>query len=240
MKITTNKSTCILCLLFFSFTINAQTISGELKKWHKVTLEFTGPSSSETNSTNPFSDYALQVNFIGADKTFTVPGYFAADGNAAETSATSGNKWHVHFTPPETGVWNYAVSFKQGPNVAINGGGTGVASIDDTYGSFTIEDTDKTGDDLRAKGRVEYVGEHYLQYAETKEWFIKGGADAPENTLAYEDFDEVPNRANRRKSWAPHQQDYLASEASSYTWQNGKGSELLGVIRYLWSKGLNA
>ncbi len=230
----------VVFLFIFSNHLVSQTITGELKKWHKITLEFTGPTSSETNATNPFTDYALDVNFIGPSGTMTVPGYFAADGNAAETSATTGNKWHVHFAPHEVGSWSYFVSFKTGADVAVNGGGASAGFMDGMTGSFTVAATDKTGDDLRAKGRVEYVGEHYLQYAETGEWFIKGGADAPENTLAYDDFDDVPNRANRRKNWAAHQQDYLASEASSYTWQNGKGSELLGVVRYLSSKGLNA
>lgn len=229
-----------LYIIFFAPFIHGQTITGELKKWHKITLEFTGPSTSETATNNPFANYELEVNFTGLSGTLTVPGYYAADGNAAESSATSGNKWHVHFSPPETGLWSYSVSFKAGADVAVNGGGVSAGFMDGMSGSFNVSNTDKTGDDLRAKGRVEYVGEHYLQFAETGEWFIKGGADAPENTLAYEDFDDVPNRANRRKSWAPHQQDYLASEASQYTWQNGKGSELLGVVRYLWSKGLNA
>ena len=227
-------------LFMYSNNLVSQTISGELKKWHKITVEFTGPSSSETNTTNPFTDYALNVNFIGPSGTMTVPGYFAADGNAAETSATSGNKWFVHFSPHEVGQWSYFVSFKTGTDVAMNGGGVSAGFMDGMSGSFTVAATDKTGEDLRGKGRVEYVGEHYLQYAETGEWFIKGGADAPENTLAYDDFDAVPNRANRPKTWAAHQQDYLASETSSYTWQNGKGSELLGVVRYLASKGLNA
>lgn len=112
--------------------------------------------------------------------------------------------------------------------------------MDGTSGSFTIAATDKTGRDHRGKGRLQYVGEHYLQYAASGEWFVKAGADAPENTLAYEDFDEVPNLNNRRKSWQPHAQDYDAGEAAGYTWQGGKGSELLGVVNYLSGKNVNA
>ena len=33
-----------------------------------------------------------------------VPGYFAADGNAANTSATSGNKWRAHLSPDKAGT----------------------------------------------------------------------------------------------------------------------------------------
>ena len=42
---------------------SAATISGELKQWHKVTLDFEGPASSETADPNPFMDYRLDVTF---------------------------------------------------------------------------------------------------------------------------------------------------------------------------------
>ncbi len=82
----------------------AVTISGELKKWHKVTLAFDGPQSSETASPNPFTDFRLNITFNHAvsGKTYSVPGYFAADGDAANSSATSGNIWKIitTSTPP--------------------------------------------------------------------------------------------------------------------------------------------
>ncbi|MEM0926736.1 MAG: PA14 domain-containing protein, partial [Planctomycetota bacterium] len=79
-------------------------VSGELKKWHKVTVTFDGPETSETASSNPFMNYRLDVTFTHSEsgKTYVVPGYFAADGDAANTSASSGNKWRVHFAPSET------------------------------------------------------------------------------------------------------------------------------------------
>jgi len=52
-----------------------------------------------------------------------VPGYFAADGNAANTAATAGNQWHAHLAPDKPGEWSYAVSFKQGKLAALDGGG---------------------------------------------------------------------------------------------------------------------
>src|SRR4030042_2493174 len=71
-------------------------VSGELKKWHKVTLTFTGPQTGEEAEPNPFRDYRLNVTFTHGDKRYVVPGYYTADGNAAETGAKSGNKWRVH------------------------------------------------------------------------------------------------------------------------------------------------
>lgn len=228
----------LVCCFTYSY---AQTyaISGELKQWHKVTLTFNGPTSSEGATPNPFADYRFTVTFTNGSKTYVVPGYFAGDGNAAESSSTSGNKWRVHFAPDATGVWNFSTTFYTGTDAAINSSTTTTGVLHGLSGAFTIAASDKTGRDHRGRGRLAYVGEHYLRFLGDSTWFFKGGADAPENTLAYEDFDDVPNRGGRRKSWQPHQQDYNAADASSYTWQNGKGTELLGVINYLANKGAN-
>ncbi len=232
----------LLSLLILSSQIcTAGTVSGELRKWHKVTISFDGPNTSETATPNPFTNYRLQVTFTNGIKSYNVPGYYAADGNAANSSSTSGNKWLVHFAPDEIGTWTYTASFRTGNDVAMStdpNAGTPTSFNGDT-GTFNIAATNKTGRDHRGKGRLEYVGEHYLQYQETGEYFVKMGSDAPENTFAYADFDDVPNRGNRRKSWAPHQQDYNAADASAYTWKNGQGTELLGAIKYLSNKGMN-
>jgi hypothetical protein len=214
-------------------------VSGELKKWHKVTLTIDGPVASEKGNLNPFLNYRLYVTFThSSGKSYKVPGYFAADGNAAQTGASWGNKWRVHFAPDETGKWNYAISFRQGNNIAVTDdvfAGKAV-SADGKKGSFIISATDKKGKDLRAKGCLRYVGAAYLQFAETGEYFRKAGADAPENFLAYEDFDNTPNIGGRRKSWAPHLQDWNTGDP---TWKGGKGKGIIGAVNYLSEQGMN-
>ncbi|MHC4399102.1 MAG: DUF5060 domain-containing protein [Planctomycetota bacterium] len=213
-------------------------VGGELKKWHKVTIDFSGPYTSETATPNPFSDYRLDVTFQSGESTYVVPGYFAADGNAANTSAASGNVWRVHFCPDKTGRWTYRASFKKGTNVAARGGGASAGHCDGATGSFEIQPTDKTGRDHRGKGRLEYVGRRYLRFAETGEHFLKCGADAPENFLAYEDFDNTPNNKGFRKSWSPHVRDWHQGDPA---WQNGKGKGIIGAINYLARvEGMNA
>jgi hypothetical protein len=153
-------------------------ITGELRKWHKITLAFTGPLASETNPTiNPFMDYRLDVTFThrSTQNQYFVPGYFAADGDAAESSAVSGNQWHCHFAPDAVGIWDYEASFVTGKNVAVNSGGTPV-SFHGATGSFSVLASNKTGRDLRGKGRLQYVGQHHLRFAEG-EYFLKAGAD---------------------------------------------------------------
>ena len=121
-----------------------------------------------------------------------VPGYYAADGNAGETSADSGNIWKVHFAPDATGAWEYEVSFRKGSNVAVSSdrfAGESAGYMDGQRGKIEIAPTDKQGRDFRGKGRLQFVNETYLRFAETGEYFLKAGADAPENLLAYADFD---------------------------------------------------
>lgn len=224
----------------------AALISGELKKWHKVTLDFAGPNTSESASPNPFTDYRLNVTFthLGSGKTYMVPGYYAADGNAANTSATSGNVWRVHFAPDETAAWSYTASFRSGSNIATNASataGSAAGFFDGDSGNFSIAATDKTGRDLRGKGRLQYVGKHHLRFAETGEYFMKAGVDAPENLLAYADFDgdfKTDGQGdNYIKDWAPHLNDWQNGDPS---WGNGKGKGLIGAVNYLASEGLNA
>jgi hypothetical protein len=230
-------------LVCSSLNLLAATISGERETWHSITLTFEGPQSSETASPNPFTDYRLETIFrkSGSSREYKVPGYFAADGNAAESGANSGNKWRVRFAPDEPGQWNYRVSFRKSSGIAISEErGDSAGYMDGESGSFDISASTKQAPDLRSKGRLEVVGEHYLRFAGTGEYFMKAGADAPENMLAYDDFDATPNVKNWRKSWAPHLQDY-SKDADDLLWgpNRDKGKALLGGINYLSSKGMN-
>ncbi|WP_205761034.1 DUF5060 domain-containing protein [Luteolibacter luteus] len=234
----------------FAATAGAQqqavpVLSGELRMWHKLTLDFAGPWSSETADPNPFTAYRLDVTFIhsATGRRFSVPGYYAADGNAANTSADSGNVWRAHFAPDAAGVWTYIVSFRSGPNVAMEPdrmAGQSAGFCDGESGSFAIMPTDKTGRDMRAKGRLDYTGIHHLRFAGTGEYFMKAGTDSPENLLAYADFDgpfkDDDEKDELVKTWQPHVADWQEGDPS---WQNGKGKGLIGAINYLASEGLN-
>ncbi|MDQ3290325.1 MAG: DUF5060 domain-containing protein, partial [Bacteroidota bacterium] len=220
----------------------APVISGELKKWHKLTISFTGPNTSETNTINPFLDYRLNVVFSKGNRKIVVPGYYAADGNAGETNASSGAQWRVHFSPDETGEWSYQASFRTGKNLAVNDFSTAgnPTEFDGVSGKFNIASSDKNESDFRAQGRLRYVGQHYLQFAETGKYFLKGGADSPENFLAYKEFDgtySMDLAADYTKTYGPHIADWKPEDP---TWQNGKGKGIIGAINYLAGKGMNS
>lgn len=219
----------------------AHQIEGELKKWHKVTITFDGPDSSEGAEVNPFFDYRLTVEFTNGERKMSVPGFYAADGDAAESSATEGNKWRVHFSPDKIGEWHFKASFRQGRGVAIDPSPSAGASVsfDGEAGSFRIEPSDKSSPDFRAKGRLDYTGDRYLRFAETGEIFLKAGPDSPENFLAFTEFDATyshnPNK-QFSKGWAPHVPDWREGDP---TWKGGKGKGIIGAVNYLSSKGMN-
>ncbi|WP_344789002.1 DUF5060 domain-containing protein [Postechiella marina] len=246
----TRHALALLVLAFsitnYSFSQNSEiTIKGELKKWHKVTLELQGPETSENAKDNPFLNYKLDVTFKHktSGKTYTIPGYYAADGDAGNTSAISGNIWKVHFAPDETGMWEYNIRFVKGKWAAVRVSNKlkTAGEINKKTGSFNIAKSDKTGVDLRSKGRLNYVGERYLKFAETGEYFLKCGSDAPENFLAYDEFDGTFHNDGFKddlvKTWEAHEKDWKQGDP---TWKNGKGKDLIGAVNYLASKGMNA
>ena len=149
-----------------------------------------------------------------------MPGFFAADGNAADTGATSGRRFRVHFAPDAPGTWRFTAFFRSGPGVA----------------HFRQPDRRRAAPARRRDGLVrggaqrqaaaattgrraccDYVGERYLRFAGTGEVFLKGGADSPENFLAYADFDgsagAPPLRRRTRADFRP----------GDPTWRGGHG-----------------
>lgn len=222
--------------LAWTAAAHAAEVTGTLKTWHRVTLTFEGPETSETAEPNPFLHYRLSVTFTGpGGRTLRVPGFYAADGDAAESGASSGNVWKVHFCPPAAGEWSWEASFREGERVALSRDrdAGSPAAFDGASGSFTVKPTDKSGRDFRARGRLQYVGERYLQFAESGEYFLKGGADSPENFLGYEGFDGTPPT----HAYEPHLDDWRQGDP---TWRDGKGKGIIGALNYLAGEGMNS
>ena len=219
-------------------------VTGESMMWHNLTITLDGPFAHEQdNSPNPFTDYNMTVTFSHENgKRYVVPGYFAADGDAKNSSAESGTKWRAHFAPDEIGRWSYSISFTGGKNVALEAKPSAkpIEPFNGQTGSFEVAASDKTAPDLRSQGRLQYVGERYLRFAGSGKYFLKVGADAPETLLAYADFDNT-HAGNPKKApikhWSPHLNDWTLGDP---TWKDGKGKALIGAINYLSGKGCNA
>ncbi|MEL6122547.1 MAG: DUF5060 domain-containing protein [Bacteroidota bacterium] len=217
----------------------------EVSQWEKITLSVIGPNVSEQDSPNPFTDYRVTARFAHQDEIIEVPGYYAADGNAAETSASSGGTWQVRFRPNRIGKWTYTIEMRNGDNIAVSNDPESGTIVNITNSSGTIMVSAPKADE---KGRLTKDERNYLHWSETGEAFIKGGADSPENLLGYADFDDTyyyPEEKSTRPGedtqrlhiYEPHLQDWSPGDP---TWQNGKGKGLIGGLNYLASSGVNS
>lgn len=228
------------------------SVKGEMMQWHKITLWIRGPVTSEFAEENPFLDYRLEVTFSQGERSFLVPGFFAADGDAGNTSAREGNIWKVYFRPDEPGKWQYRISFLKGKNLAVLDGNVAAEPVEGNglEGSLEIQVSDKYEPDFRAVGRIVNGGRGYFRTRGSDELWIKNGADSPENFLAYEDFDQTTrfslknevregeaDPAMRLHSYEPHLSDWTPGDP---TWQDGKGKGIIGAVNYLRSAGVNS
>jgi len=227
-------------------------IKGELKQWHKITLVISGPETSEGAIENPFLNYKLDVEFSKGNTRYKVPGYFAADGNAGESSAIAGSIWKVHFRPDEAGTWHYKVSFKEGKNISIlDGDGLGEpVALDGAEGSLEVGESDKGALDFRGLGRIVNGGLGYFRFQGTDKIWIKNGADSPENFLAFAGFDQTSRfslksefregEANPKESLHKYESHVADWEEGNPVWQGDKGKGIIGALNYLQSVGVNS
>ncbi|MEO9891663.1 DUF5060 domain-containing protein [Aurantibacter sp.] len=246
----------ILKRLYIIFLLTALSCKTENKKvdvveypqYHTITLDFEGPETSEDADDNPFLNYRLTVNFKSENGEYNLRGFYAADGNAAESSANSGKVWRVRFNPEEKGDWTYSAKLEKGDSIALSD--TSIAgetlSITNNTGDFKVIASDKTGKDFRANGRLVNDNE-YFRFKDSGKYWIKGGADSPENLLGYEDFDgtyrmqssSADGEAKTNDTlhrYEPHLKDW---KTGNPTWKNGKGKGLIGALNYLASKNMN-
>jgi len=163
---------------------NTQTI--EVKQWHTLTLSFEGPYTSESSVLNPFTDYRLLLDFIylgdgssKSEKPQTVRGFYAADGNAAQTSARAGKVWQVRFSPDKLGEWSYSARLEKGSNIAISrltNRGESVP-ISNAQGRFSVVASNRVSPDFRAqeRGRLIKSG-RYFRFSNSGQYWLKGGA----------------------------------------------------------------
>jgi hypothetical protein len=224
------------------------TLSDRPTQGSPITLDLRDLPSDESGETNPFLDVRLTVTFSHDEsgEASEVPGYFAADGDASETGATSGRAWRVHFLPDRPGPWSYRISMRTGPRIALNLDDPDAGSAtpgDGVSGTFIVEP------DRDARGALRHVGRRYLRFAGNGEWFLKGGADSPENFLAYADFDGTSSARRRGNSrpgeadgtglhtYGPHEKDWKEGDPS---WRGGKGKGIIGALNYLASQGVNS
>ena len=242
----------LACSLTAVFSVAAD-VRGTLATWHTVTLTFTGPEGSEADPTT-FWNHRLTVEFTHAESgtTYTIPGFFAADGHAGSSYASSGDQWQVRFTPDRPGTWHYTAKMVTGEKVAITEAKGKAVTLDGAKGSFAIAPSPvpATASDFRGHGRLEYVGKHHMRFAGSGRYFLMGGAGSPENFLAFDGIDgtydfaktpEFPSLGiDQLHHYGPHRDDWRKGDPM---WRDEDGDDAMGIIglvNYLADQGLNS
>ncbi|MDJ0643377.1 MAG: DUF5060 domain-containing protein [Erythrobacter sp.] len=231
-------------------TISSSVMASELHVavWQPVTLDFTGPSSSETGALNPFTHFKLSVTFTSGAHKVTVPGFFAADGNAAETGADSGEVWRVRFAPDRPGQWTYSAKLFAADGAALLPDSDPKLRVHASWsGSFQVLDAPPDAPSFYRNGILRREG-RYFRFSGSGTHWLKGGANSPENLLGYADFDGTYRVADNARAgeadaggelhaFAPHRGDWRRGDPS---WQGSKGKGLIGAVNYLADQGMNA
>ena len=226
-------------------------------RWHTLSLPFEGPNTSESASENPFTDYRLSVTFTHKDSHYQIRGFYAADGDAANSGSDSGNLWQVRFTPDQTGEWRYSAELRKGKDIALSDEADigEIVPMANSQGRFVVTNSDKTGSDFRGKGRL-IADNGYFRFLHSDRYWLKGGTNSPENFLGYIEFDDTyvaetsaregeAVRDGNIHRYAPHIDDWQPGDP---TWgegdidgeRAGRGKAIIGAINYLGSTGMNA
>jgi hypothetical protein len=152
----------------------AEADLGSFPQWSKVEIVLPGPSSEGMSTTNNPFKIVVDVTFTSPDnRTIVVPAFYDGDG----AGGLDGNVWKVRFSPDTSGSWSFRSQ-------------SAVAELNDQTGTFTV--TAPSGcteyqagglPDFSCLGKLQYVGEFYLGFADGSYW-VKGGADEPEDFLA--------------------------------------------------------
>ena len=239
-----------MCLSLLSMIISCNTREVEresIPQWDRLELTFEGPQTSEAAETNPFLDMRLDVAFAHeSGKVYLIPGFYAADGDAAQTGSTTGNVWKVRFSPDRVGEWTWTARFSTGKDVAINGEGK-EGRISPSEGHFLVSERENEGSTFQKQGRLTVDGTYYRFVGSQKYW-LKAGADSPENFLAYVDFDgtyryQAQTEGGESKTdtvlhhYTPHVADWKVGDP---TWQGDKGKGIIGALNYLASQHMNS
>ncbi|MEM9883653.1 MAG: DUF5060 domain-containing protein [Planctomycetota bacterium] len=241
-------------------------------QYDTVTLDFAGTPhgeldgrSSPTGSTavaNPFLDRELEVTFThtASGVSYIVPGFFDGDGDGG----AAGDVFRVRFTPDRVGAWTYDATLKGGTNVAIGETpGTNLTAGDFTngvaaQGTLDVAPAPADAAGFHGKGRLLYdadgddLSKHYLRF-QNGDYFIKGGADSPENLLGYKGFDNTQTKGNTGGSlgvlheFQAHAGDF---NGDGPTWDTpdfdfgapdgNDAANLIGAVNYLSSKNVNS
>ncbi len=225
--------------------VNDVTVQDSVTRWKPISLNFEinpGETICENSAVNPFYDYRVDVFFrrpggVAYDKA--VPGYYAADGNAADSRAFCGNVWRVTFVPDEVGRWEYSAVISKGAGIAVSEAQASDPVVRE--GSFDVSPiVAHEGDDFYRRGMLRHPdGSRYYRF-DNGEYFLKSGPNSPETFLGYTGFDDTPwaraGNSDVNIDFDAHVADYAGLAP---LWSDGKGAGIFGAIDFLAAEKMN-
>jgi len=237
--------------MVFSQAIQSEVVApAETTLWHPMQIDIIEPSLTTDESAddlNPFLDIALNILFTAPDgRQFTVPGFYAGNGEGNGSGAV----WRVRFSPDRVGEWQYRVSFLTGLEIAVDDTtASKTLPNDGEQGAFEVAAASSSAPGFLAHGRLNYVGQHYMQFADGTYW-IKSGVDSPENLFGFAGFDGTVDQAGGLDEsglidglhhYEPHVADWREGDPDFVNSDTGvRGRGLVGAINYLASEGVNS
>ena len=178
-----------------------------------------------------------------------IRGFYAADGNAADTGANGGDVWRVRFAPPTSGEWRYDAVLRTGPDIALSDNPQAGQDVllAPSSGVFEVTPNQRVETDWHTAGPMRIHDGYAMRGAERSIW-IKAGSNSPENFLAYSEFDGTRVRPSARRdgeaSARPQLRDFAAHRgdwrAGDTTWGDGRGKGIVGAVNYLADRGMNS
>lgn len=136
-------------------------------------IDLAGPTSEGLSDTaNPFF-IEVTATFSGPGGTFVVPAFYAGDG----VGGMDGDVWRARFAANVAGDWMLATSSTD----PILDGYSATFQVSEPAPCDPLEPGELP--DFACTGRLLYVDDFYLQFADGTFW-LKGGADDPEDFLA--------------------------------------------------------
>ncbi|WP_371815555.1 DUF5060 domain-containing protein [Erythrobacter sp. JK5] len=219
---------------------------------HPVMFDFAVAQEFAEADRTTFTDHRLMATFtpVSGGEPIAVRGFFAGDGDAADSGAESGGIWRLHFTPPDAGEWRWSARLAHGEDIAIDldpdagetlpggrwSGNLAVAENSDGSGGWTG----------RALGPL-HARDGAMRVNGGRRWY-KSGSNSPENLLAYTGFDGTwrvggnardgeADSGSELHRFAPHVNDWRAGDPQ---WGAGRGRGLVGAINYLAAVGVNS
>ena len=240
-----------MCIFTFNACSNkASEQTNPLAFGEAIAIQLQGPAVSEQDEVNPFTDYLMHVVFShSSGQTIELEGYYAGDGDAGNTSASSGDIWQAKFMPQQKGDWQYSASLYSGIDVvfADKKSLTQAEPVVTQKGEFAVSDAAPDASIFAKNGQLS-VHKGYFFFPHTQRYWIKAGSNSPENFLAYHEIDatyRASQQAREGEAKAPdfiheftaHEKDWREGDI---LWQGNKGKGIIGAINYLADMGMQS